>query len=88
MVINVNHSKSVSPSLVFEVENYVIEHGTFIGGMSKEGFFICENTSDVFLALWLSMINDWDVDEQKPNTLFLKKANEFYKKATILFTAT
>lgn len=89
MVLNVKYSKSsksVQLDIIFEVEDYVIEHGIFIGGMSKEGFFICEDVDDVVLALWLSMIEDWDIDNPNPSKLFIKKATDLYNTASLIYT--
>ena len=71
--------------MVAEIEDYVIEHGIFIGGMSKEGFFICEDLDDVVLAFWLSMIDDWDLDVSKPSKVFKKKVTDLYILASSIY---
>lgn len=70
---------------VYDVEDYVLTHGIFIGGMSKEGFFLCEDVDDVIMSFWLSMMDDLDVPNQTPSKLFSKKVSELYGEATKLF---
>lgn len=82
-----NYSKkSIQYDTVYKIEDYVIEHGIFIGGMSKEGFFICEDVDDVVLAFWLSMIDDWDLDNPNPSKVFRKKVTDLYIQASIIYT--
>lgn len=83
-IMNIKHYKSVE--MVADVEDYVIEHGIFIGGMSKEGFFICEDVDDVVLAFWLSMIDDWDLDNTSPSKVFGKKVADLYIQASLIYT--
>lgn len=87
-VLNIKHgksSKSIQLDMVYEMEDYVIEHGIFIGGMSKEGFFICEDVDDVVLAFWLSMIEDWDLDNPNPSKVFIKKVTDLYIQASLIY---
>lgn len=67
---------------VYEVEDYVLSNGVFIGGMSKEGFFICEDVEDVTMSFWLSLMDDLDVQNPAPSKLFSKKMGELYQEAT------
>ena len=67
---------------VYEVEDYVLSNGVFIGGMSKEGFFICEDAEDVITSFWLSLMDDLDVQNPTPSKLFSKKMSELYQEAT------
>jgi hypothetical protein len=81
-----NTSYYHSSKTVEEIEDYVIEHGIFIGGMSKEGFFICEDVDDVVLAFWLSMIDDWDLQNTRPSKVFVKKVTDLYILASSIYT--
>lgn len=82
-----NYSKrSIQYDTVYKIEDYVIEHGIFIGGMSKEGFFICEDVDDVVVAFWLSMIEDFDLDNPNPSKVFRKKVTDLYIQASLIFT--
>lgn len=81
-----NTSYYHSGRTVEEIEDYVIEHGIFIGGMSKEGFFICEDVDDVVLAFWLSMIEDWDLENTRPSKVFIKKVTDLYILASSIYT--
>lgn len=82
-----NYSKrSIQYDTVYKIEDYVIEHGIFIGGMSKEGFFICEDVDDVVLAFWLSMIEDFDIDNPNPSKVFKKKVTDLYIQASLIYT--
>jgi hypothetical protein len=86
-ILNTNYYKSSkNVDMVAEIEDYVIEHGIFIGGMSKEGFFICEDVDDVVLAFWLSMIEDWDLDNPNPSKVFRKKVTDLYILASSIYT--
>lgn len=85
-IVNIKHYKSGFISIVPEIEDYVIEHGIFIGGMSREGFFICEDIDDVALAFWLSLIEDWDIDSPTPSKVFKKKVADLYIQASIIYT--
>lgn len=88
-VLNIKYnksSKSIQLDAVTEIEDYIIEHGIFIGGMSKEGFFICEDVDDVVLAFWLSMIEDWDIDNPNPSKVFKKKVIDLYIQASLIYT--
>ena len=81
-----NTSYYHSSKTVEEIEDYVIEHGIFIGGMSKEGFFICEDVDDVVLAFWLSMIDDWDLESTRPSKVFVKKVTDLYILASSIYS--
>jgi hypothetical protein len=82
-----NYSKkSIQYDTVCKIEDYVIEHGIFIGGMSKEGFFICEDVDDVVLAFWLSMVEDWDLDNPNPSKVFKKKVTDLYIQASSIYS--
>lgn len=82
-----NYSKkSIQYDTVYKIEDYVIEHGIFIGGMSKEGFFICEDVNDVVLAFWLSMVEDWDLDNPNPSKVFKKKVTDLYIQASLIYS--
>lgn len=82
-----NYSKkSIQYDTICKIEDYVIEHGIFIGGMSKEGFFICEDVDDVVLAFWLSTIEDWDLDNPNPSKVFKKKVTDLYIQASLIYT--
>lgn len=70
---------------IFDVEDYVLTHGVFIGAMSKEGFFICREAADVIESFWLSLMDDFDVQNPTPSKLFQKKMSELYEDATKLF---
>lgn len=70
---------------VYNVEDYVLTHGIFIGAMSKEGFFICEDIEDVIMSFWLSLMDDLDVQNPSPSKLFTKKISELYQDATQVF---
>lgn len=70
---------------IFDVEDYVLTHGVFIGAMSKEGFFICREPLDVIESFWLSLMDDLDVQNPNPSKLFQKKMSELYEDATKLF---
>ena len=86
-ILNTSYYKSSKTAdVVSEIEDYVIEHGIFIGGMSKEGFFICEDVDDVVLAFWLSMIEDWDLENTKPSKVFRKKVTDLYILASSIYT--
>lgn len=88
-VLNIKYgksNKSIQIDAVPEIEDYIIEHGIFIGGMSKEGFFICEDADDVVLAFWLSMIEDWDLDNPNPSKVFKKKVTDLYIQASLIYT--
>lgn len=88
-VLNIKYgksSRSIQLEMVADVEDYIIEHGIFIGGMSKEGFFICEDVEDVVLAFWLSMIEDWDLDNPNPSKVFKKKVIDLYIQASLIYT--
>ena len=88
-VLNIKYYKSsraIQLDSVPEIEDYIIEHGIFIGGMSKEGFFICEDVDDVVLAFWLSMIDDWDLDNPNPSKVFKKKVTDLYIQASLIYT--
>lgn len=88
-VLNIKYYKSsrnIQLEIVADVEDYVIEHGIFIGGMSKEGFFICEDVDDVVLAFWLSMIEDWDLDNPNPSKVFKKKVTDLYIQASSIYS--
>lgn len=81
-----NYSKkSIQYDTVCKIEDYVIEHGIFIGGMSREGFFICEDVDDVVLAFWLSMVEDWDLDNPNPSKVFKKKVTDLYIQASLIY---
>ena len=67
---------------VYEVEDYILSNGVFIGGMSKEGFFICEDAEDVITSFWLSLMDDLDVQNPTPSKLFSKKMGDLYNEAT------
>jgi hypothetical protein len=67
---------------VYDVEDYILSNGVFVGGMSKEGFFICEDADDVIVSLWLSLMEDYDVDNPSPSKVFSKKMSELYQEAT------
>lgn len=67
---------------VYDVEDYILSNGVFVGGMSKEGFFICEDANDVIVSLWLSLMEDYDVDNPNPSKVFSKKMSELYQEAT------
>ena len=54
--------------------------------MSKEGFFICEDVDDVVLAFWLSMIDDWDLENTRPSKVFIKKVTDLYILASSIYT--
>ena len=67
---------------VYEVEDYVLSNGVFIGGMSKEGFFICEDADDVIVSFWLSLMDDLDVQNPNPSKIFSKKMSDLYNEAS------
>jgi len=86
-ILHTNYYKSSKTvEMVAEIEDYVIEHGIFIGGMSKEGFFICEDVDDVVLAFWLSMIDDWDLENTRPSKVFVKKVTDLYILASSIYS--
>lgn len=86
-ILNIKHGKSSrSIDMIYEIEDYVIEHGIFIGGMSKDGFFICEDVDDVVLAFWLSMVEDWDLDNPNPSKVFKKKVTDLYIQASLIYS--
>lgn len=71
--------------IILNAENFVLENGIFLGAQSKQGFFMCETTYDVFHSFWLTNITDWD-KEYYPGKVFLKKMGELHDEATQKFT--